>query len=63
MSEIEKYMVTTDAFTIFEGGHINWGWADYRDNHLGPELKEFSEIQYSYGDIKAHLCVTCPTLR
>ncbi len=52
MSEIEKYVVTTDAFTIFEGGHINWGWQDYRDNHIGPELKQFLEIKYSFSDIK-----------
>src|SRR5688500_17617350 len=25
--------------TIFEGSGINRGWVDYRDNHLGPELK------------------------
>ena len=52
MNEIEKYVVTTDAFTIFEGSHINWGWQDYRDNHIGPELKQFLEIKYSFSDIK-----------
>src|SRR3970040_2934001 len=26
--------------TIYEGGSINAGWVDYRDNHLGPELEE-----------------------
>ena len=26
--------------TIFEGGGVNRGWADYRDHHLGPELEE-----------------------
>ena len=52
MAEVEKYVVTTDEFTIFEGGHINWGWADYKDHHLGPELKQFLEITYSFADIK-----------
>jgi uncharacterized protein YcnI len=27
--------------TIYEGGGINIGWIDYRDRHLGPELKAF----------------------
>jgi ketosteroid isomerase-like protein len=54
LSEVEKYVVATDAFAMFEGGHINWGWVDYRDNHLGPELKEFKEIQYSFSEIKTH---------
>lgn len=55
ISAIENYVVTTDAFTMFEGGHVNWGWADYRDNHLGPELKEFKEIQYSFEGIQPHV--------
>lgn len=55
MSEIEKTVVTTDDFTMFEGGHINWGWVDYRDHHLVPELKEFLEFQYGFQDIKTHL--------
>ena len=55
MDEIEKYVVTSEDFTIFEGGHINWGWPDYRDNHLTPELKAFLEFQYNYEDIKAQV--------
>lgn len=55
LAEVEKYVVATDAFTMFEGSHINWGWVDYRDHHLGPELKEFKEIQYSFSDIKSHV--------
>ncbi|MBI1873688.1 MAG: DUF1775 domain-containing protein [Acidobacteria bacterium] len=31
--------------TIFEGGGVNNGWADYRDHHIGPELKGFENLQ------------------
>lgn len=55
LDEMEKYVVTTDDYSVFEGGHINWGWTDYRDHHLGPEFKEFLKFQYSYQDIKAHV--------
>jgi ketosteroid isomerase-like protein len=55
MNKIEKQVVTTDDFAMFEGGHINWGWTDYRDHHLGPELKQFLEFQYGYANIKAHV--------
>ncbi len=55
LADVEKYVIATDAFTMFEGSHINWGWVDYRDNHLGPELKEFKEIRYSFSDIKTHM--------
>ena len=55
LSEVEKYVVATEAFSMFEGSYINWGWVDYRDNHLGPELKEFKEILYGFSDIKPHV--------
>lgn len=55
LAEVGKHVIATEAFSMFEGGHINWGWVDYRDNHLGPELKEFKEIQYSFSDIKTHV--------
>ena len=55
MAVVEKYVLTTDDFTMFEGGHINWGWIDYRDHHLGPELKQFLEFKYGYHEIKPHV--------
>lgn len=27
---------------VLEGTHKNAGWVDYRDNHIGPEMKEWS---------------------
>lgn len=41
--------------TIYEGGGINNGWADYRDRHLGPELKEFQNLQFSHSNTKVNL--------
>ena len=41
--------------TIFEGGGMNDGWADYRDNHLGPELKEMEGLAFSHSNVSAHL--------
>jgi ketosteroid isomerase-like protein len=38
--------------TIYEGTGINHGWADYRDRHLGPELKAFSSLQFGHTDTK-----------
>lgn len=38
--------------TIFEGGGVNNGWIDYRDHHLGPELKEFEDLQFAHSNIK-----------
>lgn len=41
--------------TIFEGGGINNGWVDYRDRHLGPELKAFENLQFSHSNTRVHL--------
>lgn len=38
--------------TIYEGGGINNGWADYRDRHLGPELKAFENLQFAHSDTR-----------
>jgi uncharacterized protein YcnI len=38
--------------TIYEGGGINNGWVDYRDRHLGPELKSFENLQFGHSNTK-----------
>jgi uncharacterized protein YcnI len=38
--------------TIYEGGGINNGWTDYRDRHLGPELKSFENLQFGHSNTK-----------
>ena len=44
-----------DSLTVVEGGGINRGWADYRDNHLGPELKEMKGFRYRPFEIEARV--------
>jgi len=48
------YVIQTDQFSIIEGSHANWGWADYRDNHLKPEFSSdtFKITAYSISDIR-----------
>lgn len=38
--------------TIYEGGGINNGWIDYRDGHLGPELKAFEDLQFGHRSLE-----------
>lgn len=44
-----------ESLTVFEQGHANYGWADYRDNHLFPEMAEMKNTKYSLSDIRVHL--------
>jgi len=44
-----------ESLTIFESGHANYGWVDYRDHHLVPEMGEMKNTTYVFSDIKIHL--------
>ena len=41
--------------TIYEGAGVNNGWADYRDNHLGPELKAFENLEFGHANRRVHM--------
>ena len=41
--------------TLFEGGGVNNGWVDYRDHHIGPELKGFENLQFEHRNVAVHL--------
>ena len=36
--------VVEPELTVLEGMHLNRGWADYRDHHIGPEMKEWKSF-------------------
>lgn len=44
-----------DSLTIVEGVGVNRGWTDYRDHHLGPELKEMKNLQYRPSELEVHI--------
>lgn len=41
--------------TIFEGGGVNRGWADYRDHHLGPEMAEFLTVTFVHSNVAVYV--------
>ena len=44
-----------ESLTVFESGHANYGWADYRDHHLVPEMGEMKNTKYGFSDIRIHV--------
>ena len=44
-----------DGVTVFESGYANYGWADYRDHHLKPEIDEMKNVKYQLSDIKSRV--------
>lgn len=52
---VTKTWANDETPSVFESGEANYGWADYRDHHLVPEMKEFKNTKYQINDIKIHL--------
>lgn len=52
LAALDKIWANDEAVTVFESGHANYGWTDYRNSHLAPELKEFKNTKYSFSDLK-----------
>lgn len=52
LATLNKVYANDESVTVFESGHANYGWADYRDHHLVPEMKEFKNTKYALSDIK-----------
>ena len=52
---VTKVWANDETLTVFESGHANYGWTDYRDHHLLPEMKEFKNTKYELSDMKIHL--------
>lgn len=55
LAMLNKVYANDESVTIFESGHANYGWADYRDHHLVPEMKEFKNTKYTLSDIKVKI--------
>lgn len=55
MAAASQVWASDESVIVFESGHANYGWADYRDHHLGPEMKEMKNTKYSFSDMKIHL--------
>ncbi len=54
--DLEKLATMYHAdVTVYEGGGINTGWVDYRDRHLGPELKSFNNLTFGHGNVKVQM--------
>lgn len=55
MQALQSIWANDDSVTVFENGHANYGWTDYRDNHLKPEIGEMKNVKYVLVDIKPHV--------
>lgn len=52
LAALNRLWANDEAVTVFESGHANYGWRDYRDNHLVPEMREMRNTRYALTDIR-----------
>jgi len=55
LAALDKLWANDDSVLVIENGHANHGWADYRNNHLAPEIKAMKNVKFSFSDIKVRL--------
>ena len=58
MTLLNKVWANDESVTVFESGHANYGWVDYRDKHLKPEMTEMKNTKYSLSDIRVKMAGT-----
>ncbi len=54
LATLNRVWANDEALTVFEQGSANYGWADYRDHHLVPEMGEMKNTKYTLSDIRVH---------
>lgn len=52
LATLDKIWANDESVIVIENGHANYGWTDYRNNHLAPEMKEIKNTKYSSSDVK-----------
>ena len=52
LDAIDTLFAPERGIHIIEGAGVNHGWADYRDNHLGPELESFENFEYRFYSVE-----------
>ena len=58
LTAVEGLWAHGDEVTVFENGRANYGWTDFREHHLKPELAHFSNLRYELSDIKTSVSGT-----
>lgn len=52
---LNKSWANDDWVSVFESGGADIGWANYRDHHLIPEMKELKNTKHVLSDIRVHV--------
>lgn len=52
---LNKFWANDEWVSVFESGGADMGWANYRDHHLVPEMKELKNTKHTLSDIRVRV--------
>lgn len=52
---MDKIWADDEKVTVIEAGNFDYGWRNFRDKHLGPELKAMQNRKFTASDIRVHV--------
>lgn len=52
---MDKIWADDAKVTVIEAGNFDYGWRNFRDKHLGPELQAMQNRKFTASDIRAHI--------
>jgi ketosteroid isomerase-like protein len=55
VAALNKLWANDEWVSVFESGGADIGWANYRDHHLIPEMKELKNTKHTLSDIKVRV--------
>ena len=55
VAALNKFWANDEWVSVFESGGADIGWANYRDHHLIPEMKELKNTKYTLSDIRVRV--------
>ncbi len=55
IAALNKFWANDEWVSVFESGGADIGWANYRDHHLIPEMKELKNTKHTLSDIKVRV--------
>jgi len=54
LAAMESLWVHADRVTVIENGVFNYGWQNYRDTHLAPEMGSMTKSTFELRDVRSH---------
>lgn len=55
VAALNKFWANDEWVSVFESGGADIGWANYRDHHLVPEMKELKNTKHTLSDIRVRV--------